>query len=477
MNPHLQRRLATGANAVFVAALVVALAGTLVDLAVRHPLRWDLTEDASATLLPETRALLDRIGERQATFEITAFSSQQKNEEAWLRDRMVRDHLRALELASPHVSTRFVDFDGDRRTAEELGVDRYGTIVVAGLENRVDVSDRELFRASGKGEQRRLEFLGEDAIGKAFEQILSNRQRRIYALTGHGERAPYDRGAGELRTLASLVDAQGWQLASLDLLRSAAPGAPPAVPDDAAAVLLLAPTAPLGASEEEALRSFLARGGSLGLFVDPGRPTPILLDDLGVRVPAGGVHDAVNVYPYDDRPLLTYGRHPITQELTAGSLATVVSSAAPVLHEPRDGVTVTGLLGTSRAGWIERGTERPAVFDPAVDGAGPVDVAVAVQIARTGGSATGRVLVVGDGDAVTDAILADGPGNATFVVNGLRWLLGGDERMSVVARPGHIRRIALSGAQLSVVRALLVFALPLLPLLCALAVRWTRRTR
>ena len=47
---------------------------------------------------------------------------------------------------------------------------------------------------------------------------------------------------------------------SLDLIRSAAPGAPPAVPDDAAAVLMLAPTAPLGASEEEALRSFLARG-------------------------------------------------------------------------------------------------------------------------------------------------------------------------------------------------------------------------
>lgn len=476
MSPHLQRRLATGANAVLVAALVVALVGTLVDLAVRHPVRWDLTEDASATLLPETRALLDRIGERQAPFEITAFSSQQKNEEAWIRDRMVRDFLRSLEIASPWVHTRFVDFDADRRTAEELGVDRYGTIVVQGLENRVDLTDRELFRASGKGDARQLQFLGEDAVGKAFEQILSNRQRRIYALTGHGERAPYDRGMGELRTLASLVDAQGWQLAPLDLLRDAAPGAPPAVPDDAAAVLLLAPTAPLGASEEDALRSFLGRGGSVGVFVDPGRPAPLLLDHLGIRIPAGGVHDTVNVYPYDDRPLLTYGKHPITEELAAGSLATVVSSAAPVAHEPRDGVAVARLLGTSRAGWIERGTERPAVFDPAVDGAGPVDVAVAVQVGRAGAQ-PGRVLVVGDGDVVTDAILADGPGNATFLVNGLRWLLGGDDRMSLVARPGHIRRIALSGAQLSVVRALLVFALPLLPLLCALAVRWTRRTR
>ena len=75
MTPGLARRLATGANALLVSGFFVAIVGTVVDLSVRHSVLWDLSADSSSTLLPETKALLDRIAERQATFQVTAYSN------------------------------------------------------------------------------------------------------------------------------------------------------------------------------------------------------------------------------------------------------------------------------------------------------------------------------------------------------------------------------------------------------------------
>jgi hypothetical protein len=470
------RRALTGANALLVAAFALVFLAAVSELASRFRWRLDLTEGRSATLLPETRAVLDRLADRGVEVDVTAFSAQKRNADAWSKDRMMRDLLRELELASPRVHTKFVDFDADRRTAEDLGVDRYGQVVLAGAGTRVDLTEREMFRSVGKGADRELSFSGEDAFGKGLGRLLDSKVRTIYALRGHGEHEPYDRGLGELRTLSSLAENQGWRVRPLDLLRDAA-GEIPTVPDDAAAVIALGPTAPVGSGEEAALRNYLVRGGSIGWWTDGGRPSPAFFDDLGLSVLSGVVYDPAHVYPFEDRPLLSYGRHAITAPVSAEGLATVVAAAAPLAVEPREGVTASVLLTTGGQGWIERGTERPAHFDAGVDGAGPVAVAYALEVRRPNPLGGGRLVVVGDTDVLTDEILGDGPGNASFLVNTLRWLVSAEEKGSVVARPGSVRRIALSPGQITATRAVVLGIVPLLPLIAALGVRAARRAR
>jgi hypothetical protein len=479
MRSGLERRLATGVNAVLVGVLVVAVTATLVVLAERIRTRFDLSEDGASTLSPETVAGLSRLDGSGEWVRVTAFSSQRKDAESSERDRFVRDLLRELDLRSTGLSTRFVDFDRDRLLAESLGVSRYGTVVVEGKDDRVDVIDRELFRHSGKGKERRLEFVGEAPIAAALEQVLARHVTRLYSLKGHGEHELFDRGLGEWKALSSLIDGQGFSFRTIDLLRDADDGAAPTVPEDADAVILLGPRAPLAASEDVALRDYLARGGSVGFFVDPGGAIPTLLADVGVVVPDGVVLDREVIYPFTDRPLLRYRSHAITAPLVADEAATVVARAAPLALSTIDGVTASPLLGTGRTGWIERGDLRAPVYDPGVDGEGPVDVAVALQIQRphplVRHAPSARILVVGDSDIASDEVLAEGPGNPTFVSNSLRWLARADERMGKVGRPTRVRRIALTPEQLVVVQAAAVGGPAGLALLFGLSLLWARR--
>ncbi len=456
MSQGLQRRFATGLNAVLVGALVVAVTATLVVLAERWRSRLDLSQDGAATLAPETIAAVSRVSGSGEWVRVTAFSAQRKDAESWERDRLVRDLLRELHLRSEAVTVRFADFDRDRLLAESLGVDRYGTVVVESRDDRVDIIDRELFRHQGKGKERRVEFVGEAPITAAIEQVLAKHTFKLYSLKGHGEHELFDRGLGEWKAMATLIDGQGFTVKTIDLLRDAEDGAAPAVPDDASAVILLGPKVQLAVSEDAALREYLGRGGSIGFFLDPGNAVPDLLSDLGVVIPTGIVLDKEVVYPFVDRPLLRYRNHPITAPLAADEASTVVARAASIALTTLDGITASPLLSTGRGGWLERGDLREPTYDPSEDGEGPVDVAVALQIQRPHPlirhAPSARVLVVGDADLASDEVLAEGPGNPTFLGNSLRWLAHADERMGRVGRPSRVRRVALTPEQLTVVQ-------------------------
>lgn len=463
LTPARARRLATGLNAVLVGAAVAGLLGLGAELADRHRVRIDLTRDGAATLLPETLSALRMAEERDTTVVLTAFSAQHRNAEARVRNRAMRDFLRELELASDHVETHFIDMDRDRLTAEQRGVDRYGTVLVEAVEDRVDLLDRNLFQRRGAVADGTTVFIGEPVIAGAIRKVLSQRGRTVYFLTGHGEQRIFDRGLGDLEALAELIGNQGWRSDGLDLLRDAE-GAAPEVPADASAVVVVGPRTPLAPTEEAALRSFLGRGGSVGLFLEPGGPTPDLLEELGVYRAAGVVLDPRSVYPHTDRPPLGYGAHPITEAL-ASDAATVVARAAPVRADPRDGVTATAVLRTSRLAWAERGSERPPELTPGTDEQGPFDVALALALAPPHPIArdrTPRVLVVGDADLVSDELLGEGPGNASFAAGALSWLVRAEGPVGRVGRAPAVRMLTLSRSALTGVRAVLVVVLPLL---------------
>jgi hypothetical protein len=186
------------------------------------------------------------------------------------------------------------------------------------------------------------------------------------------------------------------------------------------------------------------------------------------------VQDTRHIFPFDDRPWLEVANHPITAAIVRDDLAVVLASAAPVRPVAVSGARYAPLLHTGRSGWVERGQERPATFDPATDGQGPVDAAAAVQ---WGGPTGGRLVVVGDADVLSDAVLAEGPGNTAFVVDALRWLVTSESSAPAVGRTGRLRQLVLTGAQVAMLRLVLVVAWPLVPLALAAALHQWRRSR
>ncbi len=484
LNRTVQRRLAVGSNATLVTLLVVAAVVVVYLLVDRFRVRLDLSADQGSVLAGDTRNKLGLLDVDAQPVTVTAFSSQRGKKDSYFKDRQLQDLLEELDYGSAVVAVRFVDFDKERLTAEKLGVTDYGTVVVQRGDRRVDLKDRDLFRRTGKGDDRKIEFLGESVINRAFSQLMSDTRRVVYALVGHGELDPEGQDPDGLAELAHALDQENYDLKKLDLVRDREDAAP-RVPEDAAAVLIARPRVAIPAIEEDLLLGYLSTGGALVFSVEPGTPVPSLLGRLGVVVPDGIVLDKMLVFPYPDRPVPRYKSHPITKDLSDQMLVTVVSRAAPLQAAvpPREGVRASTLLETSRDGWIERGgsvESGAAKFEPESDAAGPATMALALEIAPDSGlvkRGRGRVVVLGDTDMLTNGLLAEGPGNASFAINTFRWLLGDEGRLSVVGRPSVVRRLALSTDDLGQVRWLVLSMGPLLVIVLGAGVWAARRGR
>jgi ABC-type uncharacterized transport system involved in gliding motility auxiliary subunit len=480
LNSTQRKRLAAGTNAGMVTVLVAVALVLVYLLAGRFRVRIDLSADQASTLAPDTRQKLRLLEQGEAPVTITVFSAQPGRPETAAKNQLLRDLSEEIDHASAAVRARFVDFDRERLSAEALGVTEYGTMVIQRGAQRVDLGDRDLFRSAGKGPDRRLEFLGESAFARASAQLLEDRQRVLYAITGHGELDPEGMDPGGAAELGRLVQQEHYTLKKLDLVREG-----PRVPEDASAVLLLRPKATLPPAEEDVLLGALGRGVPLLVAVDTGSPVPALLGRLGVSVGEGYALDPMLVFPYPDRPVPRYRAHPITQDLATQALVTVLSRAAPLQPAvpAREGVRATTLLETSRDGWVERGGEvvnGKSQFDADVDLRGPVSMALALEV--DGGSGlvrdrTVRVAVLGDADALTNQLLGEGPGNPTFALNTLRWVVGDEARAAVVGRDTASRRLALTQDDLDGVRSLSLGLGPLLAVVLGAVAWWSRRGR
>ncbi len=487
MRRSLRRRLSYGSNATLVTLLVVALVVLLYGLADRHRTRWDLSAEGANELPADMRHKLDLLDRDGRAVTVTAFTAQAGKKDSYFKNRALKDLLEEIDLRSNVVETHLVDFDRERLTAEALGVRDYATVVIQRGDERVDIRQRDLFRNQGKGADRSVAFLGEGAFNAALSQLMSSTRRVVYTLRGHGELDPEDAGPGGLSALQEALEQEHYDLEPLDLVRDTEPGLPPHVPDDAAAVLLARPRATLTDTEQDALGVWFSSGGRLLVLLDVGLPVPRIVDTLGLIRPEGYVMDRVRIFPFDDRPVPVYRPHAITEDLSEERLVTVLAHVAPLrASDPAPaGVRPVPLLRTSRDGWIDLGgalDRGSAVYEPGLDTEGPVDMAWAVTAAPgqglvRAGRPEGRAVVVGDADCATTSLFQEGPGNASFFVNAMRWLVGDDARLSVVGRPTAVRRLALTEEDTTAIRWVALALMPLLIVIAGAAVWASRRGR
>ena len=483
-----RRRLAYGSNATVVTVVVVAIMVLLYVVASQTRVRRDFSAEGRNTLSPDMMAKLRLLDADNQPVTVTAFSAQRGTKDAAFKDRILRDLLTELERHSAVLNWRLIDFDRERLTAERLGVTQYSHMVITRGGDRVDVRPRDLFRLVGTKEQRKTQFLGEAVISRAFSQLHTPRRRVVYVLGGHGELSMSERGPSGLSDLVDALDVERYDVEVLDLLGTGRDGEVPAVPPDAAVVMMAGPQAALSAHENDAIVSFLSRGGGLLVALDPEAVAPDLLGRLGIGLAGGVASDRRVVFPFWDRPIVVVRSHPVTTSLSQSKLVPVLSHIAPLIVAPTPPkrVQIRPVLTTSRDGWIERGgalRNGAPVYDEGIDGQGPVNLAVAVQI-RPGselvsvGGSTARALVVGDSDFLSNRLFSDGPGNATLSLEAIHWLAGSDGRLSSVgARRHKVRRLAISTQQLGTIRWLSLAFLPLLVAFIGVCVRFGRRGR
>ena len=378
------------ARALALVVVLVAVAGVGVRIANRLGVRWDLTPARAHSVQLRTQEVL---GELRGAVSITAFfiadgdAIERAHRARWIALS------EAFEAAAPRLAIATLDPDVSRREADQAGVRTNGVVLVTAGERT-----------------ERLFGPDEASLLNAILRVASARDRTVYVSAGSGERSVHEGGRLGLSVLARRLRELGLGVESLDLLRSE-------VPADAAAILLIDPSAPLGGPAAARLASWIDDGGAALVALERGRPSGLedqlaawglarteeLIVDPLVRAVVG---DATT-------PLVAeYGLHEAVRGLRAPA---VFPGASPVEDAPHDPAraTVHVLARTSALAWGESQPDEEPAQGPD-DRTGPLSLISLVEL-HPNGTAGGRVVLSGDADWLSDPAIEQ-LGNADLAV-------------------------------------------------------------
>ncbi|HNA53552.1 MAG TPA: Gldg family protein [Anaerolineales bacterium] len=422
MVPDQIRRFLTGRQARYGSnslILIVAFLGILITanvLVFRNPdflkSPWDMTEDKSNTLAPETLQALETLpGDVTATAYYSVNLDNTSAEELLTKFK---------NNSNGKFTYKFIDPDQDPVSAREAGITGDGKILLQMGETKEIVS-----------------FASESELTQALIRLINPGERTVYFLQGHGEPS-LEAGGGQLSfsIAKSTLESKNYTVSPLNLI------ATNKIPEDALAIIIAGPLKPISSGEMVLLKDYMEAGGSLVVMEDPTIVTEFgdtfdplakyLDSDWGIKLNEDMVIDLVNT----QNPLQAVSSqivdHPITQNLTENYIVILPQARSiSVSQEPIENVSTTPIILTTDQSWgeTEMSAETQPEFSPEKDTPGPLNLAAVAENSATGG----RVVVFGNSIFATDEIF-DAYGNGNMFINSVDWAAEQEDLINITPR-------------------------------------------
>jgi len=425
---HRQHRLK---NRLVTLVLLCALAG-LAWLSSRYTVQTDVTGNAANTLSPASQKVLATLPEK---VQITAYIKKGLPIRAQIRQLIDRYRLYKLDL-----SLVFVDPQAQPDKVRELNIGSEGLVVV-----------------DYQGHSEKLNFIDESALTNALIQLANVKARLVVFLAGHGERAPdgianFDLGEFSKELARRNIKSEAVNLATL-----------PVIPENAALLVVSAPAVPLLPGEIAIIDNYIKQGGNLLLLTDPDNQYLSALEQaLGIHQLQGTIVDAGSkLYGINDPSFIIAGEyvhHPVTKGFQTITLYPTVSALA-IDKMPEYSAEV--LFSSGKQSWTETGALGGGIhFDAAAnEKQGPL--AFAVALTRNRGETQQRIIVVGDGDFLSNTYLGN-VGNLDMGLRMVNWLVHDDRFIEIPARTAIDNKLQLTKTAVALMGFGFLLGLPLL---------------
>ncbi len=353
------RKVIYGAGSMLSVALVLGILIVVALLAQRYQARWDLTRGGTQSLSAVTLTLLKQVDK---PLTMTVFLPEGAGERG-----TTRDLLQLYQHANPKISSNMVDPTREPLKAKEAGFRFTGNVLLS-YNGRHLMADRPT----------------ETNLTNVLRRILRPATKKIYFLTGHGERDLASSAKNGLETADKALKNEGYEVATLNLVSQ------PQVPKDAAVVVVAGPTKPLLTAETEALRAYLNRDGRLLVLLDPFQDGGLagLLAAYGITLDNGLIVD-VNQVSQSLRlsPIMPlafqYGPTRITRDFK--NVFTLYPMARPlILSREAKVATLQPIVSSMASSYVKLGKDwiksGQANFDPKTDKKGPFTIGVLAEI-------------------------------------------------------------------------------------------------
>jgi len=452
-----------GTNAVLMSLVVFGILVLLNFVANRHSLRADTTAAKQFSLAEQTKKVLKNL---DRDVKVTAFY---RSEDKWQIENLLREY----EHYSPHFKWEIIDPDQKPAIAKRYNITAYNTTVL-----------------ECNGKEERITTHTEQDLTNALIKVTRRENKKIYFLTGHGEKDIENSERDGYESIKKLLENENYDVEKLLLAEK------DHVPDDCSLLIIAGPRTDLFENEVEMIKDYLKKGGKALFLLDPESPDSYaeLLKDWGVEVGKNVVVDASGIGRLfgagPAMPIVAqYQHHAITEKFR---LMTFYPYARSVRKSPDapTGITITEFARTSENSWGETdpiASGATVRFDEGKDLRGPVPIAVAVEKAAeekppasdneeefTPKEVKTRIVVFGDSDFASNTYYR-AQGNGDLFMNAVSWLAEQEDLISIRPRDPEDRRVNLTRSQSRLVFWVTVVLMPLAVLGVGAGIYWKRR--
>lgn len=434
VNPKLRLQILIQ-NSFFV-VLFIALIFLLGFLANQYKFSKDITQANRNTL---TTGSINVLKQMQGPVTLTVFASEDDVNNGDTFRQGIINFMARYQRTKPDINVKFISPIKEPKLAQENGIKEDGEVVVE--------------------YQKRSEHIkppfAEQEMTNLFMRLSRTSQRAVMYLDGHGERNLIGLKNNDVGEFGKQLESKGLKFANLNLTVESE------VPLNGSMLVIASPQKIISPVEAKKIKKFLESGGNLLWLLDDNnfRGLDEIAAYLGLSVSSGQVIDPAEKVEGANENIASassYGEHPITRNFMLG---TRFSNAHEVNAKGTldNGWEVSKLIEVSPNGWLESSqvmTNQKSTFDKSKDKSGPINIAVALQ--RVYGKKGQRVVVVGNGNFLSNTFIVNG-GNLDLGINMINWLSGDDNLISIQPMPLKDVNVTIPDNQISFIIAWTVF--------------------
>jgi len=434
VNPKLRLQILIQ-NSFFV-VLFIALIFLLGFLANQYKFSKDITQANRNTL---TTGSINVLKQMQGPITLTVFASEDDVNNGDTFRQGIINFMARYQRTKPDINVKFISPIKEPKLAQENGIKEDGEVVVE--------------------YQKRSEHIkppfAEQEMTNLFMRLSRTSQRAVMYLDGHGERNLIGLKNNDVGEFGKQLESKGLKFANLNLTIESE------VPLNGSMLVIASPQKTISPIEAKKIKKFLESGGNLLWLLDDNnfRGLDEIAAYLGLSVSIGQVIDPAEKVEGVNENIASassYGEHAITRNFMLG---TRFSNAHEVNAKGTldNGWEVSKLIEVSPNGWLESSqvmTNQKPTFDKSKDKAGPINIAVALQ--RVYGKKGQRVVVVGNGNFLSNTFITNG-GNLDLGINMINWLSGDDNLISIQPMPLKDVNVTIPDNQMSFIIAWTVF--------------------
>ncbi len=472
-----KRKVRYGVNSVVITVVVVALVVIVYMVLIDRNKRFDLTQVKRFSLSDQTQKILERL-----EGPVIAYAFYAKNQDSSSISELFNEyhyHYKDFDF-------KVIDPDLNPGMVKDKGIEQYGEVLL-----------------EYEGKTEKVKTNNEEGITNALIKLIQIELKKVYFITGHGERSIEDYGNDGYDKIKAAIKAENYEIKEILLLREKK------VPDDCAVLVSAGPTIDYEAHEVELIENYIQNGGRVIFLIDPNEAgveytnISMLLERYGLILSNDVIIDPLSRVLSGDffMPVInSYTYNPITRDFRFATFLRFARSIK-VKETPDENILTREVARTGEASWAEVNIKdlfsgKEVKFNEDLDTKGPVTVMAYASITIPSDEETieeneeeaeksvevekkekeAIVLVAGDSDFVSNTMYKT-QGNKDLFLNTINYLADRGELISIRPKQQESVYLTMTLKQGRIAFFVSIIIIPLFIIIIGLYINIQRRVK